>query len=89
MHQNFARLEHQLARIAVDNDIRGIDPVLVIRPAFGMVYALAALPEWMFGPDCNPTRSALIDELTAIMVYGFTARPDSPDLSAHYTVMTS
>jgi AcrR family transcriptional regulator len=75
LHQNFARLEYQLANIAVDNEIRGIDPTLVIRPTFGLLYALAALPEWMFGPADPPGRDVLIDEITAIIVYGLTARP--------------
>jgi AcrR family transcriptional regulator len=76
LHQNFVRLEYQLAAIAAENDVVDIDPVLVIRPTFGMLYALSATPEWMFdGPSDRPVRARLIDEITSIMVYGLTGRP--------------
>jgi AcrR family transcriptional regulator len=76
LHQNFVRLEYQLAKIADENDVVDIDPVLVIRPTFGMLYALAATPEWMFDrPPDRPARTRLVDEIGLIMVYGLTGRP--------------
>jgi AcrR family transcriptional regulator len=72
----FLRLEDQLAELAHRNNLTGIDPVLVIRPTFGMLYAVAALPEWMFGKrGARPSRAALVRELTGLMVYGTIRRP--------------
>lgn len=71
----FIRLEDQLAELAAENRLRGLDIEITVRATFGMVLSMAALPDWMFdGPGSEPSRARQIRAMVAIMVAGTTGR---------------
>jgi AcrR family transcriptional regulator len=75
LREIFPRLEDQLAGLAEENGLMGLDVEITIRSSFGMVLALATLPDWMFdGPRSTPSRARLVNEMAALMTFGTTTR---------------
>lgn len=73
------RIESLVTRICHANDWGGVPTVLTTRVAFSMIFSVAMFPDTILPPGSDrPSDEALIDEMTKLIIYGVSARPDGP-----------
>lgn len=69
------RIESLVARLVEANDWRGVDVALATRATFGMVFSMAMFPDTLLPLGAQrPADDQLIDEMTATILYGVSAR---------------
>jgi AcrR family transcriptional regulator len=76
INQALHRIETLVGREVEASGWRGVDVALATRVTFSMIFSLAMFPETLLpvGGQC-PSEDQIIDEMTAYMIYGVSARP--------------
>jgi AcrR family transcriptional regulator len=75
INQALHRIESLVGREVAARDWRGVDVALATRVTFSMIFSLAMFPDTLLplGSD-RPTDEQIIDEMTAMMIYGVSGR---------------
>lgn len=71
----FARLEQMAEQVAAAHGF-DYDPQVAIRAAVALVISVAVFDRALFGGTDTPERDRVVTELTQLLTYGLTQRPD-------------